>query len=179
MRVVCDTDAAAPGRLREEKIHTVGVDEKPGIQALERTSPTKPMRPGAPERREFEYQRHGTQCLTAGFEVATGRVVAPTVQPTRGEADFAAHIRRTIGTDPEAGWIFVADNLTTHCSATRVLLVAGLCALPVESLGTKGKTGVRKSVASRKAFLTDASHRIRFVYVPKHTEVPQDSWTRG
>ena len=38
--------------------------------------------------------------------------------------------------DPEAAWIFVADNLTTHCSATLVLLIAGLCAVLTESLGS-------------------------------------------
>ena len=169
MREVCDTYQAAPARLATENIHTVCVDEKTGIQALEPISPTQPMRPGVPERREFEYKRHGTQCLTANFEVATGQILSPTVQPTRDEADFAAHIQRTIATDPEAGWIFVADNLTTHCSATLVLRVAGLCGIPTESLGKKGKSGVLKSVATRKVFLTDASHRIRFVYTPKHT----------
>jgi hypothetical protein len=169
VREVCDTYRAASSRLADENTHTVCVDEKTGIQALEPIAPTKPMRPGVPERREFEYQRHGTQCLTANFEVATGQVLAPTVQPTRDEADFAAHIRRTIATDPQAGWIFVADNLTTHCSATLVVLVAGLCGVPAELLGKKGKSGVLKSVATRKAFLTDAGHRIRFVYVPKHT----------
>ena len=147
MREVCETYRAAPARLKDEGIHTVSVDEKTGIQALERKSPTKPMRPGVPERREFEYRRHGTQCLTANLEVSTGRVIAPTVQATRNEADFAAHIGRTIATDPTAGWIFVADNLTTHGSATLVLLIAGLCALPTEALGKKGKSGVLESHA--------------------------------
>ena len=166
---VCECYQAAPARLTDEGIHTVCVDEKTGIQALERTAPTKPMRPGQIEKREFEYTRHGTQTLIGNFEVATGRVIAPTVQPTRDEADFARHIGQTIATDAAAGWIFVADNLTTHCSETLVLLVAGLCGLPAESLGTKGKTGVLKSVATRKAFLMDENHRVRFVYVPKHT----------
>ena len=166
---VCEVYRAAPARLTDEGIHTVCVDEKTGIQALERVAPTKPMRPGRVEKREFEYVRHGTQTLIGNFEVATGRVIAPTVQGTRDEADFAWHIGQTVATDPEAGWIFVGDNLTTHCSATLVLLVAGLCGLPAESLGKKGKTGVLRSVATRKAFLTDATHRVRFVYVPKHT----------
>ena len=166
---MCETYRAAPKRLKNEGIHTVCVDEKTGIQALEPAAPTKPMRPGLIERREVEYIRHGTQTLIGNFEVATGRVIAPTVQQTRGEADFATHIGRTVTTDPEAGWIFVADDLTTHCSATLVLLVAVLCGIPAESLGAKGKGGVLKSVATRKSFLTDASHRVRFVYVPKHT----------
>jgi hypothetical protein len=167
--VVCVTYQAAPERLKNEGIHTVCVDEKAGIQALEPQAPTKPMRPGQVERREFEYLRHGTQTLTANFEVATGELIAPTVDSTRDELDFAAHIKRTIATDPEAGWIFVADNLTTHCSMTLVLLVAALCGIPRETLGEKGKCGILKSVETRKRFLTDGSHRIRFVYVPKHT----------
>jgi DDE superfamily endonuclease len=166
---VCECYQAAPARWKGEGIHTVCVDEKTGIQALERIAPTKPTRPGRVERQEFEYKRHGTQTLIGNFEVATGQVIAPTVQATRGEDDFARHIEQTVATDADAGWIFVADNLTTHCSATLVLLVAGLCGIPVESLGRKGKSGVLRSVSTRKAFLMEASHRVRFVYVPKHT----------
>jgi hypothetical protein len=165
---VCACYLAAPQLLKEEGTHTVSTDEMTGIQALERIAPTKPMQPGCPERREFEYQRHGTQCLIGNFEVATGQVIAPTVQQTRTEEDFAAHLRRTLATDPEAGWIFLADNLTIHCSETLVRDVAAACGIEDE-LGKKGKRGVLKSVATRKAFLTDPSHRIRFVYVPKHT----------
>jgi DDE superfamily endonuclease len=149
-------------------VHTVSVDEMTGIQALERIAPTLPMKPGQVERREFEYTRHGTQCLIGNFEVTTGQVIAPTVQPTRTEEDFAAHIVRTVATDPGAGWIFVADNLTIPCSESLVRYVAEACAIPTD-LGKKGRRGVLKSVATRKAFLTDESHRIRFVYVPKHT----------
>ena len=166
---MCEIYRAAPQRPETEGVHTVCVDEKTSIQALEPAAPTLPMRPGSIERREVEYERHGTRVLLGNFEVATGEVIAPTVQQTRGEADFAAHIERTIATDPSAGWIFAADNLTTHGSATLVLLIAGLCGLPADALGAKGKSGVLKSVATRKAFLGDASHRVRFVSVPKHT----------
>jgi hypothetical protein len=169
VREVCETYREAPARLENEGIHTICVDEKTGIQALEPKAPTKAMCPGQEERREQEYRRHGTQTLTANFEVATGEIIAPTVQPTRDEKDFAAHIEQTIATDPKAGWVFVADNLTTHCSMTLVLLVAGLCGIAEGTLGKKGKSGVLKSVKTRKAFLTDMRHRIRFVYVPKHS----------
>jgi DDE superfamily endonuclease len=165
---VCACYQAAPRLLQEEGIHTVSTDEMTGIQALERIAPTKPMRPGCPERREFEYQRNGTQCLIGNFEVSTGQVIAPTVQQTRTEEDFAAHIRQTVALDAEAGWIFVADNLTIHCSETLVRDVAEACGIE-DDLGQKGKRGVLQSVTTRKAFLMDPKHRIRFVYVPKHT----------
>jgi len=166
---VCETYQEAPKRLENEGIHTVCVDEKTGIQALEHAAPIKPMKPGHIEKREAEYIRHGTQTLIGNFEVGTGEVIAPTVQQTRTEADFATHIEQTIATDPEAGWIFVADNLTTHVSATLVLLVASLCGIPANLLGVKGKSGVLRSVPTRRAFLADAGHRVRFVFVPKHT----------
>lgn len=54
--------------LHEQGVHVVSVDEKTGIQALERIHPTRPMEPGKVEAVEFEYERHGTQALIANFE---------------------------------------------------------------------------------------------------------------
>jgi hypothetical protein len=69
-----------------------------------------PTRPGQTERIEFEYRRHGTLCLIANFDVATGKAIQPTIGPTRTEQDFAAHIGPTIDTDPAATWVFVLDQ---------------------------------------------------------------------
>jgi transposase len=168
VQIVCTCYLEASRQWAEEGTHTVSVDEMTGIQALERIAPTKPMRPGQEERREFEYKRHGTQCLIGNFEVATGAVITPTVQATRTEQDCAVHIAATVATDPQAGWIFVTDNLTIHCSESLVRYVAQECGI-ADDLGKKGRRGVLKSVATRKAFLTDPGHRIRLVYVPKHT----------
>ncbi len=155
--------------MHEAGVHLVSTDEKTGIQALEPIHPTLPMRPGLVERREFEYVRHGTLCLIANFEVATGRVIAPTVGPSRTEGDFVAHIARTVATDPQGGWVFVTDNLDTHQSASLVRYVAEHCSIDAADLGEKGKHGILKSKPTRAAFLTDQIHRIRFVYTPKHS----------
>ena len=97
-----------------------------------------------------------------------GEIVAPSLGPTRTEEDFANHIEQTIQEDPEARYVFVADNLNIHCSETLVKLVARLCESE-EDLGKKGKSGVLKSVKTRQEYLSDLEHRIRFVYTPKHT----------
>ena len=147
--------------------HVMSTDEKTGMQALERLHATKPVRPGLVERVEFEYVRHGTLSLIANFDVASGKVVSPSIGPTRTEADFVAHIDQTIETDPEAGWIFVTDQLDTHRSAMLVELVARRCGIQ-DDLGTKRKAGILKSKQTRRAFLEDPTHRIRFVYTPRH-----------
>lgn len=156
------------GRLAEQGVHLVSTDEKTGMQALERLHPDMPMGPGRVQRREYEYQRHGTLCLTANLEVWCGWVIAPTLGPTRTEADFLAHLQQTVATDPQAGWVFVVDNLNTHQSESLVVWVAQACGLE-QDLGVKGQNGVLKSQASRAAFLSDQGHRIRLVYTPKHT----------
>ena len=143
-------------------------DELTAREALERAAATVPMQPGQVERREYEYIRHGTLSLITNFAVATGQVVAPSLGPRRTEADFAAHVAQTIDSDPEAVWVFITDQLNTHQSEALVHLVAARCGLSDE-LGSKGKSGVLASLPSRAAFLSDPTHRIQFVYVPKHT----------
>jgi hypothetical protein len=166
VKTVCDCYAEAPAAYARGA-HRVSTDEMTGIQALERKHPTRPMRPGQVERREFEYERHGTQALIANFEVATGQVIAPSVGPTRTEEDFAVHIARTVALDPQAEWVFLTDQLNTHQSESLVRLVATLCQIE-EPLGKKEHSGILKSMASRAAFLQDPAHRIRFLYTPKH-----------
>ena len=167
---VCEVYHQAP-QLHQAGVSIVSTDEKSGIQALERKHPTKPMKPGQVERQEFEYIRHGTQCLIANFEVTTGKVIAPTLGPTRTKQDFVNHIARTIALNPKGKWIIIVDQLNTHQSESLVNLVIEHCALDIDeaTLGIKGKSGILKSMKSRKAFLADTSHRIRFVYTPKHT----------
>src|SRR5262250_1461217 len=58
-----------------ERALLLSVDEKSQIQALDRTSPILPLRPGQPEQRTHDYVRHGTTSLFAALDVATGRVI--------------------------------------------------------------------------------------------------------
>jgi transposase len=168
VEAVCDTYLEAPALAEAQGTHTVSTDEMTGLQALERNAPSQPVTYHHCERIEFEYTRHGTVTLIGNFEVTTGELIAPTIGPTRTEADFASHIEQTVATDPGASWIFVTDNLNIHCSETLVRWVARVCGI-AEPLGKKGVRGVLKSVASRQAFLSEVGHRIRFVYTPKHS----------
>ena len=168
VQMVCATYHDAPELYNSHNTHTICVDEMTGIQALERIASTLLGKPGLMERREFEYERHGTLTLIGNFHVVTGELIAPTLGPTRTEADFVAHMEQTIELDPLADYVFVMDNLNIHNSASLVEMVARLCGIE-DDLGKKGVRGILKSMQSRQKFLSDPTHRIRFVYTPKHS----------
>ena len=147
---------------------TVSTDELTHVQALERLAPDLPPRPGHVARREFEYKRHGTLSFMINFDVATGQVISPSHGPTRTEADFVAHVRRTVDSDPTVSqWHFVLDNLDIHRSESLVRYVAEQAGFP-DDLGVKYVRGVLRSRASRAAFLSTPTHPIVFHYTPKH-----------
>lgn len=164
---VCQVYHDAP-RLAEHFVRVVSTDEMTGVQALERRYPTLKMIPGQVERREVDYIRHGTLSFIISRDVATGQVVAPSCGPTRTEADFLAHLRGVVASDPQAKqWHIVTDNLNTHCSESLVRYVAEVSGIDA-ALGKKGRSGILKSLKTRAAFLSDTSHRIVFHYTPKH-----------
>lgn len=162
--MICQLYHDAP-ELYAQGIHLISCDEKTGIQALEREITS--MKAKQVERQDSSYDRHDTQCLIANFEVATGKIIAPTVGDTRTEEDFVNHIKNTVNTDPTAKWIFIADNLNTHQSEGLVELVAESLEIN-DDLGVKGKSGVLKNMETRAEFLSNSSHRIQFVYTPIH-----------
>jgi transposase len=133
---VCRTYLEAPRKAAVDGTHTVSVDEATSLQALERNAPDMPVRPGSVTKQEFEYTRHGTTTLTAGLDVVTGRIVSPTLEATRTEPEFVAHIARTVSVDHNGEWIFIVDNLNTHASESLVEWVAERCGLD-DPLGKK------------------------------------------
>ena len=165
---VCNTYLEAPQLAAERGVHTLSIDEMTGLQALERNAPSQAMQPNQPVRDEYEYTRHGTTTLIGNLDVVTGKVVSPSIGPTRTEADFATHICQTVSSDPTGNWVFIVDNLNIHLSAQLVILIALICGVR-DHLGTKNKSGVLHNLKSRREFLSSKEHRIRFVYLPKHS----------
>jgi transposase len=89
------------------------VDEKPQIQALERSAPTLPVRPGRPEAASFDYVRHGTTALFAALEVAAGQVTDACTQRHRHQK-FLAFLKQIAAAYPRRELHVVVDNLATH-----------------------------------------------------------------
>jgi transposase len=94
------------------------VDEKSQIQALDRTQPVLPMRPGQVERRTHDYRRHGTTSLFAALEVKTGKVIGQTHRRHRSVEfrKFLDRIEASVPADLDVHVIM--DNYGTHKTAT-------------------------------------------------------------
>lgn len=169
MRHVCAVYHDAPTlATRGERV--LSTDELSGVQALERKRPTLPMRPGTVEYQEFEYIRHGACAFILNRDVVSGQVVAPSVGATRTEADFLAHVQRTVASDPTVSrWHVVVDNLDIHQSASLVRWVAAESGLAELDLGKKGVRGLLARCRTRAAFLSEPTHRIVFHYTPVHS----------
>jgi transposase len=89
------------------------VDEKPSIQALDRTQPLLPLRAKQPRAWTNEYVRHGTQTLLAALEIATGKVVAH-VRDRRTTVDFLSFMDDVVTSYPLGDLHVVLDNLNIH-----------------------------------------------------------------
>lgn len=90
------------------------VDEKSQVQAIDRTQPIFPLRPGVPERHSHDYVRHGTTSLFAAFNVANGQVIGACHRRHRHQ-EFLKFLRRIDGEVPRNYEVhLVLDNYATH-----------------------------------------------------------------
>jgi len=89
------------------------VDEKSQIQALDRTAPILPVRPGLPEKATHDYKRNGTTTLFAALEVATGRVTDECYD-RHGKAEFLDFLTKVARAYPRRDLHVVVDNYHTH-----------------------------------------------------------------
>ena len=94
------------------------VDEKSGMQALDRSQPVLPLLPGVPERRSHDYVRHGTSSLFAAFNIADGTVISALHRRHRAVEfrKFLVAIDKAVPAGLEVH--LVCDNLATHKTAT-------------------------------------------------------------
>ena len=100
-----------------DKALVLCVDEKSGVQALDRTAPLLPMRPGQIERRTHDYRRHGTTDLFAALDVATGKVIGACQRRHRSVEfrNFLDEIDASVPSNLDVHMIL--DNSATHKTA--------------------------------------------------------------
>jgi transposase len=96
-----------------EKAIVLCVDEKSQVQALDRTAPILPLRPGIPEKQTHDYVRHGTTTLFAALEVATGKVT-DACYPRHSNEEFLRFLKQVAKAYPRKKLHIVVDNYATH-----------------------------------------------------------------
>jgi transposase len=116
------TDPQLEAKLRDvvglylnppDKAVVLCLDEKSQVQALDRTAPILPLRPGIPERQTHDYVRHGTTTLFAALEVATGKVT-DACYPRHRHEEFLKFLRQVARAYPRKRLHLVVDNYATH-----------------------------------------------------------------
>lgn len=110
VNIICDLYKTKP-----ENSIVLSIDEKSGIQAIERKNKGSPAKRGQLYREEFEYIRHGTQCLIAALDVHTGKLVGQ-CRDRRTQADILEFMNEVARAYPEKEVHVIWDNLNTHCS---------------------------------------------------------------
>jgi transposase len=165
------------------------VDEKPGIQALDRTQPLLPLRAKKPRSWTNEYVRHGTQTLIAALEIATGKVVAH-IRNRRTSVNFLRFMNDVVRAYPDRKLHVVADNLNIHKNeAARRWLGrhprvqfhytpthASWVNLIECFFGILSKQGLAHSVQRSKQDLKDLLHRFLDTY---NANCRPFTWTKG
>jgi transposase len=96
-----------------DKAVVLCIDEKTQVQALDRTAPILPIRPGVPEKQTHDYIRNGTTTLFAALEVATGRV-EQTCLPRHRHQEFLTFLKQVAKAYPRQKLHLVCDNYATH-----------------------------------------------------------------
>jgi transposase len=91
----------------------VCVDEKSQVQALERSQPILPMRPGIPERQTHDYARHGVTCLFAALNTATGQVT-DACYPRHRHQEFLKFLKKVAAAYPATDLHVICDNYATR-----------------------------------------------------------------
>jgi transposase len=96
-----------------DKAIVLSIDEKSQIQALNRTAPILPLRPGLPEKATHDHVRHGTTTLFAALEVATGKIT-DACHPRHTHLEFLAFLKQVAKAYPRVTLHIVCDNYGTH-----------------------------------------------------------------
>ena len=96
-----------------DKAIVLCVDEKSQIQALDRTAPILPLRPGLPEKATHDYKRNGTTTLFAALDIATGKVT-DACYDRHGKAEFLDFLKKVARAYPGQELHVVVDNYHTH-----------------------------------------------------------------
>lgn len=137
------------------------LDQKTGIQALERLFPHKPVRPGSIKKIEHHYRRHGIRNLIASFVVATGEVFGNLYSRNRN-FELTNHLTQMFNKHHTYDEVhIIADNYGTATHMNTCLLVAKFCKIHIskEKLKTKQQ---------RVEFMKSKNKWIIFHFLPTH-----------